>query len=258
MKKSHNISIVFFALFIFIFALVSEAYQVSEDPEEKGLILLKEGEQLYENLQYDEAINRYNEALNLLKSNENFIRCYLNMAKAYYALSNQIKTEEMLRRLFSIEEDKKIKVENYPKGFIRIYFDIQIEFTVQEKKPVVMEKEGKKKSKKITVWLIIAGAAVALGVLSYFLFIKKSGSPKIQYKLTVTKGNGVLGVPETGTYTYDEGQVINYEYSLEIDYLFYDLAVKLDGETAKASGNITMDKDHTLSASARGFWKKVI
>ena len=69
-----------------------------------------------------------------------------------------------------------------------------------------------------------------------------------QYTLTVTRGEGVNGTPETGTFNYDEGSTVNYNYSLQEGYI--NLAVTLDGQTVPSSGVVTMDSGHTLSASA--------
>jgi tetratricopeptide (TPR) repeat protein len=253
MEKSYKIGITFFALFIFTFSLVSEAYQIKRDDEEKGVKLLKEGELLYESLKYEEAIEKYTAAFVFLKSKENLVRYYLDMSKAYYALSEMIKTGEMLRNMFNLDKGKKINVENYPKGYIRIYFDIQLEFSTEEK-PVVKERAATKKKKKTKIWLLVVGSIVSIGILVYFLLIKKA-APRKQYTLTVTIGNGVLGSPDSGIYTYKEGQIVSYDYSLEIDYIIYDLIVKLDGEVVSSSGNIVMERDHTLSAAAQGWWK---
>jgi hypothetical protein len=69
-----------------------------------------------------------------------------------------------------------------------------------------------------------------------------------EYTLTVSKGNGVNGTPNSGTFTYNEGETVNYNYTLQDGYK--DLVVKLDGNTVGASGTITMSKNRTLNASA--------
>jgi hypothetical protein len=69
-----------------------------------------------------------------------------------------------------------------------------------------------------------------------------------QYKLTVTRGIGVNGTPGSGTYYYDYGNQVNYNYSLQTGYK--DLVVRLNGATVYKSGSITMNKDQILTASA--------
>lgn len=70
------------------------------------------------------------------------------------------------------------------------------------------------------------------------------------YTLTVTKGVGVIGLPDTGTYSYKENYTTNYNYGVQEGYT--NLEVKLDGNPAPANGFINMDKNHTLTATASG------
>lgn len=69
-----------------------------------------------------------------------------------------------------------------------------------------------------------------------------------QYKLTVTRGIGVNGTPGSGTYYYDYGNQVNYNYSLQTGYK--DLVVRLNGATVYKSGSITMNREQILTASA--------
>ena len=70
----------------------------------------------------------------------------------------------------------------------------------------------------------------------------------IKHTLTVTKGTGVDGTPNSGTYTHNEGDTVNYNYSLQSGYT--NLVVTLDDNTVANSGIITMDSEHTLTATA--------
>ncbi len=69
-----------------------------------------------------------------------------------------------------------------------------------------------------------------------------------QHALLVIVGNGIDGNPGTGSYTYNENQTVSYDYKLKNDYK--DLLVKLDGTKVGPKGTITMDRAHTLHASA--------
>lgn len=69
------------------------------------------------------------------------------------------------------------------------------------------------------------------------------------FKLTVTKGTGVDGQPNSGTYDYKQGDITNYSYSFQPGYT--DLLVTVDGNMVADSGDITMDRDHTLVASTK-------
>ena len=65
-----------------------------------------------------------------------------------------------------------------------------------------------------------------------------------QFTLTVNRGSGVTGDPVSGTYVYIDGTIIDYNYSISNN--FSNLTVTLDGNNVNASGQITMDQDHTL------------
>jgi hypothetical protein len=68
------------------------------------------------------------------------------------------------------------------------------------------------------------------------------------YQLDVKLGEGVTGTPETGTYTYEEEEVVFYNYSLEPSYS--NLVVTFDDEKVEPSGTVTITESHTLQASA--------
>ena len=69
-----------------------------------------------------------------------------------------------------------------------------------------------------------------------------------EYTLTVSLGTGVIGAPAAGTYTYAEGTVVTYSYSLADGYT--NISPLLDAASATSSGTITMSANHTLSVSA--------
>lgn len=67
-------------------------------------------------------------------------------------------------------------------------------------------------------------------------------------QLDVIVEEGVAGTPETGTYTYENEEVVFYNYSLEPNYS--NLVVTFDGETVESSGTVTITETHTLRATA--------
>ena len=84
-----------------------------------------------------------------------------------------------------------------------------------------------------------------------------------QYTLTLSVGNGVTGSPVRGTFNYDSGTTINYNYSL-VDSSYSNLQVTLNGTPVAAAGSIVMNGNYSLNASAdvptasydiRGAWK---
>jgi hypothetical protein len=116
-----------------------------------------------------------------------------------------------------------------------------------ELEPGMVEKpaeSGKQVEKKKFPWLLVAaGAVVVAGVVIYFTLIYK---PK--YALTVTVGEGVSGTPAAGSVEYKKGTAVTYDFSADAGYK--KVAVTLDGASVNASGTVTMDKAHTLAATA--------
>lgn len=101
-----------------------------------------------------------------------------------------------------------------------------------------------KGKKKKFPWLLVAAGVVAVGAVLYFTVLKKQQ----KYSLDVSIGEGVEGNPTNGTTKYDKGASVSYSFSAKSGY--ENLSVTLDGQAAASSGNIIMDKDHTLNASA--------
>lgn len=70
------------------------------------------------------------------------------------------------------------------------------------------------------------------------------------YSLTVNKSSGVDGTPGTGSYSYQDGETINYSYTLQNGYR--DLVVKIDEVVSNTSGTILMNSNHTMTINATG------
>jgi hypothetical protein len=115
-----------------------------------------------------------------------------------------------------------------------------------EDTPGVQEQEQEtpaKIARKRFPWLWVAAGVVVVGVVLYFTVFKKP-----EYKLTVTLGAGVSGTPVAGTFVYKKGKKIHYLYNL--GYGYRAMKVTLDKKEVAASGDFTMDGDHTLSVTA--------
>jgi hypothetical protein len=90
-------------------------------------------------------------------------------------------------------------------------------------------------------WLVI-GAVVVIGAAAvYFLVVKKT-----KYTLTVSLA-GATGTPGA-TGKFKKGAAVAYNYTAQSGYV--NLEVKLDGVVVPAAGTVTMDADHTLTATA--------
>jgi len=100
------------------------------------------------------------------------------------------------------------------------------------------------KKKKFPILLVVGGA---VGVTVAIILLTKKKKRK-EYTLTVNLGGGIEGTPQTGTSTHKEGTILNYNYTLKSGY--NNLVVQVDGNNAPDSGTITMNQNHTLTASA--------
>jgi hypothetical protein len=111
--------------------------------------------------------------------------------------------------------------------------------------PNFIEEEGGsaatvRKSHKFP-WLLV-GAVVVIGAAAlYFLVLKST-----KYNLTVSL-TGATGTP-AATAKYKKGTTVTYNYTAQSGYV--NLEVKLDGAVVPASGSITMNTDHALTATA--------
>jgi hypothetical protein len=75
-----------------------------------------------------------------------------------------------------------------------------------------------------------------------------TAAPLNNFTLTVEKGQGVEGIPDSGVTTHEEGTVVHYSYTLRESYK--NLVVKLDGTMVNSSGEISMNENHTLETTA--------
>lgn len=113
----------------------------------------------------------------------------------------------------------------------------------------LIQKEKNRIKKNILPCILIASGAVLLS-LTFFLLKKSPKQTQIKtYNLTVNIGEGVVGAPATGLYTYKDGETVSYYYVLKPGY--NELVMNFDGGSIPQNGLIIMDRDHTLSVSAR-------
>lgn len=92
-----------------------------------------------------------------------------------------------------------------------------------------------------------------LAILSALLLVIsiQNGCKKnedVQHVLSVSVADGIEGTPETGTYLYELGDVIEYSYTLKDK--FQNLKVYFDGEEIAASGTVTISSSHALTVTA--------
>ena len=97
-----------------------------------------------------------------------------------------------------------------------------------------------KKMLQIVIFLSVLGLLFLPGC--------KTAEDAAQYTLTVTVAAGVNGTPVSGSYGYEEGDTVPYNYSPQAGY--ENLEVKLDGAPVADSGVVTMNMNHTLTVTA--------
>jgi hypothetical protein len=100
---------------------------------------------------------------------------------------------------------------------------------------------------KKMLWKFLTLALVVSLLLIFNTSCKKSVEAT-NFGLTVIIGEGATGTPETGSYTYQENDTVDYEYFLKDKYM--NLLVKLDSIEVPTSGTITITDAHTLEISA--------
>lgn len=149
-------------------------------------------------------------------------------AKIYYIKSKKIWEEIPLEptAVFSKENEKKLNIPTIP----------GIDFSDLRYHHYYIVK-GKKKFPLI----LAIGVVVVTSILIYILL------KKTKYTLSVTKGEGVEGYPETNFSKHKKGEILTYSYTLKSGYI--NLVVSLDGIQVEASGSFKMDRDRMLSAS---------
>lgn len=90
--------------------------------------------------------------------------------------------------------------------------------------------------------LILSGVTQAYDLTGNFTAVP------VFFTLTVSRGNGVAGTPAGGG-SFAQGTGVPYNYSAQAG--FTNLAVLLDGLAVSAAGTVTMNADHSLTATAQ-------
>jgi sugar lactone lactonase YvrE len=165
---------------------------------------------------------------------------YENLGKIKEAVKNYTKCKKISKTIYkpgSERDDRIITREKRDKKCMCIQIE-GISFDHLEHYNNICFKKPKPK----IPWLWVA-AGVGAAVVIYVLI---KSMKKKEYTLIVTVGDGIDGTPTSGSYTYKKGTTVNYNYTTPGGT---DLVVLIDGNQASASGTITMDNNHSLTAS---------
>lgn len=286
-KKLQFVSIVtlfFFTWFCFT-ADFSFAQSNDEDPLLKAKRLSQEGD--YDGAV--KIIQDYIEKIKLIKKDkQNLAKAYYSLARTYYKVGEEELCDKNLRMVYEtysnfrteesdlIFKDRTEKIKKEVEGRLRAKKEEkraeEVEKKVEvkkEKKPVVKEDiprkepvkkvvtkpaKKKKKKKKFPVLALALGVGAVVALVVLLAGKKKKSEPPQQnqpdrFTLIVSKGAGVNGSPNSGAYSYNKDEEIEYKYTLKKDY--FDLIVELDGDKVSSKGKIIMDSHHNLSVSTK-------
>jgi hypothetical protein len=235
-------------------------------PSTKSLYsrLMTQGKEFYENGEFERAAAKYQSAQAVAANNEEMAEAHFLLALTYYALVDMGNCRDSLENYFSVSvpstdpflgKDFPPKFKDVFKAQKREYLQeiagtatpsvqakkkkIQTQSTVREQESIAPQV---KKKKKFPVLVLIAATLVVGGAIYYFAVVNN------KYTLTTSVGTGVNGAPATGAVKYKKRSMVSYDYSVASGYT--NLVVTLDGTQVAASGTVTMDKDHSLSATA--------
>jgi len=234
---SHLTSIL--TLFLFLALIISDSIPQETSDENRGLILMEVGEELYRQGEYEEALDRLKTALTLIKKEKNLSRLYFQLSLVYYALGDTQKPEEYLRKMFEIDPGKKIDERKYPWGYVEIFNRVFKEYLEAPPTPKVKvkETEAKPKKKKGGAFLYIIGGLAVAGGAAALLLAKKGGE--------AGQSNG--GTPPSGPTTG----------SIQVNSSPTGAQVYLDGNNTGEMTNCTLSDvspgSHTVKVVREGY-----
>ncbi len=236
-------------------------------PSTKGLYsrLMAQGKEFYENGEFEKAAAKYQSAQAVAANNEEMAEAHFLLALTHYVLVDMENCRNSLEQYFSVSvpsadpflgKDLPAKFKDVFKAQKKEYLqkiagtatpsvaakkkEAQTQPTVKEQETIAPQT---KKKKKFPVLGLIVATLVAGAAIYYFAVVNNK-----KYTLTANVGAGVNGAPATGAVKHKKGSVVGYNYSAASGYS--NLVVTLDGVPVAASGTVTMDMDHSLSASA--------
>jgi hypothetical protein len=93
------------------------------------------------------------------------------------------------------------------------------------------------------LWIILIMAIIGISAFTHCKELLKSN-----FNLTVSLTPGINGAPTNGNYTYQEGEVVSYAYSLKEGY--ENLVILINNQSAALSGQIAMNQDYTITVKA--------
>jgi len=201
MRINNSRSVSLITLFLFLVLISSDSISQLTTDESLGIKLMDDAEKLYIDGKYQEALDKLNRALSLVKIKRNLARLYLQLSVVYYALGQSSESEQYLRYLLQVEPEKQIDEERYPRGYLELYWSVIKDYPVVKAKPAA-ERKVKKGGRG---FLLVIGALVVVGGgVAAALLLSKKESPttgSIQVNSTPTDAQVFLDGTDTGLTT---------------------------------------------------------
>jgi len=140
-----NISRLLIIAFLF-FLIPSDSFSLKGD-ERTGLKLIKQAEKLFKNYKYQESIDKFREAEKHVKLEKNLSRLYLGISRSYYAMGLMSQVRETINKLAMLSVKSSFKKSKYPRGYLKIYNDIQVEIEKKRQEEQIAKAEEEKNRK---------------------------------------------------------------------------------------------------------------
>ena len=212
--------------------------------------LLNDAIKFFNDANYERSIEKLNDIIGLsgdvveVEDKTLLGKCHLLLGAIHEGKGDSKIAEENYRKAkeeYGIETIEGVDLIDLP-----LYKKIVKGEVVPPQGKIEIEGEKGKKRKKKFPWGLVGVGVLAL--IAVIILFSPTWKEKKKYTLTVTRGEGVDGTPASGATTYNEGSVVNYSYSLQSG--FSNLVVRVDGVEVSPSGTITMNRNHTLEATA--------
>jgi hypothetical protein len=167
--------------FLFTFLLLVNGFPQYSEQKKSGESLIKKGELLYLNNDFQGALDVWMQAVPRLKDRRMLSNLYFRISEANFRLGKIPRAEEFLRKMFELRPQKMPNEEDLDSDFLIVYNKVKAEYWFhfrvespedQKSQQKVIEKlttKPKKKKRKIWPLLIIGCLIVTAAVVMVLL-----------------------------------------------------------------------------------------
>ena len=233
---------------VFFFLLVSHTLPADRTDSQKRISdLTKQGEMLYSNGQFEQALAVFQEAISLDSNSRDIHQLFLNISRTYFRLNNREKSEEYLRKIFERDERTVIEDSEFENEYRMMVQKISAEywFSVktanqidkQEERRIIaqMSKKPEKKKNKLLSWMLVGGVLVG-ATLAMMLLMKDNSNENIgTLKVTNLSGSNITVIIGTIFRSVESSKsiliyLVAGSYNAEIHYMnavyFYPVEIQ--------------------------------